>query len=101
MTRPWSLLISGRSPGFTVWPAQSAGVGNFATDAGGTEYFLSSFAVFTGLDHRLALWAMTNTRALNSNTAPTLSNALVNTVAFTNPPLVKQPGSLTNDQTQQ
>lgn len=91
----------GPLPGFTVWPAQSPGTSSFNTENGGTEYLLSSFAVFTGLDNRLALWELSNTRALNSGGAPALTNALVNTVAFANPPLVNQPGSRTNDQTKQ
>jgi hypothetical protein len=86
-------------PGFTVWPAESPSVADYATQAGGTEYFLSSFAVFTGLDNRLALWALTNTQALNSGGAPSLANAIVTTVFYTNPPLSNQPGSRTNDAT--
>ncbi len=86
-------------PGFTVWPAQSPGTTSFATQAGGTEFLASSLAVFTGLDNRLVLWAFTNTGALNSGAAPTLSNALVSTVLYTNPPLSNQPGSRTNDST--
>lgn len=85
-------------PGFTVWPAQSPGLG-FSTDAGGTEFFLSSLAVFTGLDNRLALWALTNTQALDSAAAPLLVNAIVNTLFYTNPPRSFQPGSGTNDAT--
>ncbi len=91
----------GPLPGFTVWPAQSPGISSFATANDGTEYFLSSFAVFTRRDSRIALWELSNTQALNSGTAPALTNTLVNTVAFTNPPRVNQPGSGTNDQTKQ
>lgn len=91
----------GPLPGFTVWPAQSPGTSSFANANGGTEYFLSSIAVFTGLDNRIALWEMSDTQALNSGTAPTLANTLVKTVQYTNVPLVNQPGSRTNDQTKQ
>lgn len=91
----------GPLPGFTVWAAQSPGASSFNTANGGTEYFLSTIAVFTGLDNRIALWEMSNTQALNSNAAPNLTNTLVNTVAYASPPLIKQPGSLTNDQTKQ
>jgi hypothetical protein len=86
-------------PGFTVWPAQSPSVADYATQAGGTEYFLSSFAVFTGLDNRLALWALTNTQALNSGGAPSLSNAILTTVLYANPPRSNQPGSGISDAT--
>lgn len=91
----------GPLPGFTVWPAHSPDASSLNTANGGTEYFLSSLAVFTGLDNRIALWELSNTSALNSGNAPSLANTLVNTVAYTNPPLVNQPGSRTNDQTKQ
>lgn len=87
--------------GFTVWPAQSPGTSSFATANGGTEYFMSSIAPFTGTYNRIAIWEMSNTQALNSATAPALTNTLVNTVAHANPPRVNQPGSGTNDQTKQ
>ncbi|MBZ5614071.1 MAG: hypothetical protein LAO23_08700 [Acidobacteriia bacterium] len=90
---------AGGLPGFTVWPGQSPSVADYASQAGGTEYFLSSFAVFTGLDNRLALWALTNTQALNSGSAPALANSIVTTVFYTNPPRSNQPGSLTSDAT--
>ena len=85
-------------PGFTVWPAQSPGT-TYATEAGGTEYFLSSFAVFFGIDNHIGLWALTNTQALNSGGAPSLSSTLVNTELYTNPPRAFQPGSTTADNT--
>jgi hypothetical protein len=84
-------------PGFTVMPATSAA--SFATDAGGTEYFVSSLAVFFGLTDQLVLWALTNTQALTLGAAPSLSNALVGTEAYGNPPRANQPGSGTNDAT--
>ena len=60
-------LLDG-NPGFTVWPAVSP-AGDFAGANRGTEYFLSSLAVFTdsGNENRLRLWALGNTRSLNSN----------------------------------
>lgn len=56
------------APGFTVWPATSPASAQ-AGAQGGTEYFLSSQAVFedSGSDSRLRIWALTNTRSLNSN----------------------------------
>jgi hypothetical protein len=58
------------SPGFTVWPAQAPGR-RFASENGGTEYFLSSMAApeagnATGASDRIVLWALTNTRSLDS-----------------------------------
>ena len=61
-------------PGFTVWPAQSPGQNSF--DNGGTEYLLSSDAVFfaSGTSNRIAVWSVTNTASLDTATpAPQLS----------------------------
>ncbi len=60
-------------PGFTVWPAQSPGQNSIAN--GGTEYFLSSDAVFFGSSNRIAVWSITNSRSLDTATpAPQLSS---------------------------
>jgi hypothetical protein len=55
--------------GFTVWPAQSAGA-NYDSDNSGTEFFLSSRAVFSddGTSTSILQWALTNTASLNSAT---------------------------------
>jgi hypothetical protein len=79
--------------GFTVWPAQTPGT-HFDTDSGGTEFLLSSDAVFsnTGTSSTILLWTMLNTSSLNSaSPAPTLgvSTVAVNTYAV--PPRAKQP----------
>ena len=82
-------------PGFTVWPAVSAGPS--ASEFGGTEYFLSSLAVFqdSGVDTRLQLWSLTNTSALLSGGAPTLTNTIVNTEGYGIPGWARQPGAFT------
>ena len=56
------------TPGFTVWPAIAA-PGSYETANGGTEYFLSSQAVFndSGFDNRVRKWTVTNTSAIDSN----------------------------------
>ncbi|MGH9714880.1 MAG: hypothetical protein ACRD5M_16420 [Candidatus Acidiferrales bacterium] len=79
--------------GFTVWPAQSPS-NQFDTDNGGTEFFLSSDAVFSnnGASNTILLWTMTNTSSLNTvSPAPALgiSPIAVNTYAV--PPRAKQP----------
>ena len=79
--------------GFTVWPAQSAGQ-QFDTDNGGTEFFLSSNAVFSvdGTSSTILLWKMLNTSSLNSNSpAPTLSVAALALDTYAVPPRAKQP----------
>lgn len=60
------------TPGFTVWPATSF-QGEGSTQAGGTEYFLSTLAGDgsetgnpTRTADRLGVWALTNTRSLNT-----------------------------------
>lgn len=76
-------LLDG-TPGFTVWPAIAA-EGNFETGDGGTEYFLSSQAVFndSGTDSRLRKWAVTNTASIDSATpALALSSTTIQTEAY-------------------
>jgi hypothetical protein len=53
--------------GFTLWPAITPG-SQYSDDANGTEYFLSSRAVFTddGLSDSILVWRETNTASLNS-----------------------------------
>jgi hypothetical protein len=69
-----SLLLDGH-PGFTVWPATTP-ASTYATDLGGTQYFLSSVAVFNTTtqqpftvqsDNRLRIWALSNTQSLNTS----------------------------------
>ena len=75
------LIDGGIAPGFTVWPATSTG-NQFEGSQGGTEYFLSSDAVFTnsGTANWVRLWSVTNTSSLS--TTPAL-NATFNVVPTT------------------
>jgi hypothetical protein len=85
------------SPGFTVWPATSF-PGEHSTEAGGTEYFLSTIAGDgtetgnpTGTAKRIGLWALTNTSSLNSPTPNVqLTNRLVSSEPYTFPPTSDQ-----------
>ena len=86
------LLQPDGTPGFTVWPATSP-AGSAATDQGGTEYFLSSEAVFnnSNSDNRLRIWALTNTSSLNAAVpAVQLVDGVVNTQTYSVPPLSNQ-----------
>lgn len=58
----------GPAPGFTLWPATSP-AGIYATQRNGTEYLMSSNAVFTssGSDNRIRVWALANTASLNGD----------------------------------
>jgi hypothetical protein len=79
-------------PGFTVWPAISSG--ESPSELHGTEYFLSSLAIYqnSGVDSRLQLWSLTNTKALRDGGTPTLTSSIVNTEPYGIPGLARQPG---------
>jgi hypothetical protein len=84
------------NPGFTVWPALSTG-NQFDGSRGGTEYFLSSEAVFqdSGEDSRLRLWSVTNTGSLNTMPALGISTSVVSTIPYAIPGLANQkPGDI-------
>ena len=59
--------------GFTVWPAQSS-PDQFSSDNGGTEFFMSSRAVFAdaGTSNSILTWTLSNTSSLDSG-SPALS----------------------------
>lgn len=74
-------------PGFTVWPSLSPGI-NFRTDNNGTEFALSSLAVFsnTRAFNQLVLWELTNTQSLDTAPAVSLTTGLVTTQTYAVPP---------------
>jgi hypothetical protein len=76
-------------PGFTIWPALSAGK-QFATDAGGSNYFVSSNAVFddaNGDSEEIIVWALSNTSSLNSATPSlALTRTIVPSLRYAVPP---------------
>ena len=85
------------APAFTVWPAISSG-GQYAGARGGTEYLLSSDAVFydSGTSNTVWLWAVSNTRLIDS--APqaltlTVSPLTVQEYAVPSSLVRQQPGS--------
>jgi hypothetical protein len=92
-------------PGFTVWPAQSP-AGQFSSDNGGTEYFLSSNAADEAQEpvsggagpltsDQLVLWTLTNTSSLNSASpaAHLTSKVIDNVDPYAVPPKQQQPGA--------
>jgi hypothetical protein len=91
-----NLSVDG-SAGFTVWPANSS-AGQYSNEANGTEYFLSSIAGDgsetgnpTGTARRIGLWALTNTKSLNSNSpALSMSSRLINSETYVFPPKADQ-----------
>jgi hypothetical protein len=79
--------------GFTVWPAQTPG-NQFDTDNGGTEFFLSSDAVFsnTGTSTTILQWTMSNTSSLNSaSPSPSFDVATIGVDQYAVPPRATQP----------
>jgi hypothetical protein len=74
--------------GFTVWPALSPATTDFNIDNGGTEFLLSSLAVFsnTGAFNELVLWELTNTQSLDSpSPSVQLTTGTVNTQTYAVP----------------
>jgi hypothetical protein len=73
--------------GFTVFPALSPGT-DFRTDNGGTEFLLSSLAIFSSTRSfdELVTWQLTNTQSLNSaSPAVNLITGTVNTQTYAIP----------------
>jgi hypothetical protein len=87
----------GRQPGFTVWPAISPNA-IYNTEARGTEFFLSTNAVFPddGLSNELIVWALTNTQSLNRNSPNLkLSHRIIESQVYGVAPLSEQkPGPI-------
>lgn len=84
-------LLDG-NPGFTVIPAVSP-AGDFSRANRGTELFLSSLAVFadSGTENRLRVWALGNTRSLDTNRPDvTLVDNTVSVRSYGVPPLSSQ-----------
>jgi hypothetical protein len=82
------------NPGFTVWPASTPGTA-YATDLGGTEYFMSSDAAAeangTGISSDLIVWTLTNTQSLNSaSPALNISNSVLTVNPYAIPPTSDQ-----------
>jgi hypothetical protein len=90
--------------GFTIWPSEVPGTA-YNEDNNGTEFFLSSDAGeesgnVTGSSDTIGLWAITNTKSLDSaNPDLNLSSRALSSEAYGVPPLSDQPGSGTQNPT--
>jgi hypothetical protein len=85
-------------PGFTLWPALSVGK-QFAGSQGGTNYFVSSNAVFddaNGDSEEIVVWALSKTGSLNSaNANLRLTRTIVPSLRYAVPPSsVQKPGTI-------
>ncbi len=96
MTLVENLKLAG-TPGWTVWPAISP-AGEYAKEANGTEYFLSTIAGDgsetgnpTGTARYIGLWALTNTKSLDSG-SPALSykSQVIHSETYVFPPTADQ-----------
>jgi hypothetical protein len=82
------------NPGFTIWPATTPGDA-YATDLGGTEYFMSSDASHTahgtGVSTDLIVWAITNTQSLSTTSSSlSLSHTILSVNPYAIPPKADQ-----------
>jgi hypothetical protein len=79
--------------GFTVWPARSPHGRDFSLKFGGTEYFLSSNAVFneSGSSSSLVVWSMVGTSTLGTaNPRARLNHRRVAVQQYAVPPVTQQ-----------
>ena len=76
---------------YSVQPATTPPNGAFEAANEGTEYFMSALEFTGGLDDRIAVWAMTNTKSLDDPT-PTvqLKNVVVTSQVYGMPPSMQQ-----------
>jgi hypothetical protein len=76
-------------PGFTLWPALTAGK-QFDGSQGGTQYFVSSNAVFdddNGDSEEIIVWALDNTKSLSkANPELNLTRTIVPSLPYAVPP---------------
>ncbi|HEY8179080.1 MAG TPA: hypothetical protein VIH33_01650, partial [Candidatus Limnocylindria bacterium] len=76
---------------YSIQPATTPPGAGYATTHNGTEYFLSALDFDGTLDHRIALWALTNTASLNSATpSVTMHVDIVRSEVYGAPPVVEQ-----------
>jgi hypothetical protein len=76
---------------YSVQPAMVPPGGGFATENGGTEYFLSALDFAGTLDNRIAVWAMTNTTSLNQASPNVgLQSAVLDSEVYGFPPAAQQ-----------
>lgn len=89
-------MVRGNQAGFTVWPSEVPN-GHFDTSRNGTEFFMSSNAadevnpLLNRMSKDLVVWALTNTKSLNSaHPDVSLSNTVVRVGLYAAPPLSNQ-----------
>ncbi|MEP6702331.1 MAG: hypothetical protein ABJB04_05010 [Betaproteobacteria bacterium] len=92
---PLAVMFSGpplaEGISYSVQPAMVPPNGAFESAKRGTQYFLSALEFFGGLDNRIAVWAMTNTKSL-SDAVPdvALHSAVLDSQVYGAPPAAQQ-----------
>jgi hypothetical protein len=77
--------------GYSVQPATSPAAKDFDLTNGGTEYFMSALDFYGTLDNRVAVWALTNTQSLSSNSPQLgLQSLVVQSETYGQPPVASQ-----------
>ena len=77
---------------YSVQPATIPPGGAYATANNGTQYFMSTLEFFGGVDNRIAIWAATNTKSIQTTPAIQIQNEVVgNTIVYGQPPAAQQP----------
>jgi hypothetical protein len=83
-------LNQAEGPGHSIQPAFVPPGGSFNNANGGTEYFVSALDFTHTLDNRLTVWALTNTSSLDSTPNLNLTNAIIDTETYGQPPSTDQ-----------
>jgi hypothetical protein len=73
-------------PSYSVQPATSPTTGSWDTNANGTEFFLSALDFDGTADNRIAIWSMTNTHSLTTDTpAAVLTHSVMPSEVYATP----------------
>jgi len=76
---------------YSLQPATTPPGAAYATEKGGTEYFLSALEFTGGLDNRIALWGLSNTSSLSGGSPDvSMSLKIVHTEVYGAPPTMEQ-----------
>jgi hypothetical protein len=80
-------LTQAEGPGYSIQPTTTPFGASYATEKGGTEYFLSALDFDATLDNRITTWAATNTSSLDTATpAVDLHRVTIGSEVYGQPP---------------
>jgi hypothetical protein len=75
---------------YSIQPATTPPGAAYATENGGTEYFLSALEFTGGLDNRIALWGLSNTSSLSGSPDVHMSLKVLHSEVYGAPPTMLQ-----------